>query len=402
MLYGIFFEDINFAADGGLYAELIRNRSFEDNTDHWSWFAKKGSKGSMALETLDLLNTAQDHCLKLTADTIKSGGYVGVQNSGFWGIPVVDKAQYRLSFFAKATEGFTGAIIVSLENSSGNVSYAQQRIANIGTEWKKYTCTLVAGGNNASGRFSMKINAAGSIWLDVISLFPPTFKNRSNGLREDLAQKLDDIHPKFIRFPGGCFVEGNTMVQAFRWKQTIGPVEERPGHSNFWGYKTSDGMGYHEFLQLCEDIGSEPLYVCNVGMSHNETVNLANLNPWVQDALNAIEYANGDTSTIWGKKRKENGHPGSFNMKYIEIGNENGGNVYTSNYNMFYDSIKFYFPEIIPISDVNSTSLKHIEVQDDHYYNSPEWFAENSNRYDKTSRSDPKVYVGDYRGCRER
>jgi alpha-L-arabinofuranosidase len=396
MLYGIFFEDINYAADGGLYAELIRNRSFEESTAYWSLVKKNGSTGSMMSETQNLLNAAQSNCIKLVADTIRPGGFVGIQNTGFWGMNIVDGEPYTLTFYAKAIEGYTGAIIASLENSFGDVCYAQHRIAAIGTEWQKYTCILVADGNNETGRLSLCINAAGTVWIDVVSLFPVTFKNRSNGLRKDLAEKLDDIHPRFMRFPGGCFVEGNTMANAYLWKQTIGPIEERPGHSNFWGYRTSDGMGYHEFLQLCEDLDAEPLYVCNVGMAYNGTVSMANLNPWVQDALNAIEYANGDTATTWGRKRKENGHPEPFNMKYIEIGNENWVEPYTSHYNMFYDSIKYYYPEITTISDVNWPTLNHIEIYDDHYYSSPEWFAQNYNKYDNTSRSGAKVYVGEY------
>jgi alpha-L-arabinofuranosidase len=396
MLYGIFFEDINFAADGGLYAELIRNRSFEESVNYWKMIQGNGSKGSMTIETRNLLNTAQKYCLRLTADTIKPDGFIGIQNTGFWGINVIDKTEYNLSFYAKSVEGFTGVITVSLVNSNGTIQYAYQRIAGLSTNWKKYTCKLIASVNDPAAKFSLSINAAGTVWLDVVSLFPQTFNNRPNGLRKDLAQKLEDLRPAFMRFPGGCFVEGGTMVQAFRWKQTIGPIEERPGHQNFWGYRTSDGMGYHEFLQLCEDIGAEPLYVCNVGMSHNEMVSMANLNPWVQDALNAIEYANGDTSTTWGNKRKVNGHPESFNMKYIEIGNENWVEPYTSHYNMFYDSIKTYYPEMITISNTSWTSLKHIDVYDDHYYSSPEWFAQNSNKYDKTSRTGPKVYVGEY------
>jgi Alpha-L-arabinofuranosidase len=396
-LYGIFFEDINFAADGGLYAELIRNRSFEESTNYWEFGLSAGCKGSMAVETQNLLNSAQTGCLKLTADSLPFKGSVRVMNSGFWGINVVNRTEYSVSFYAKCSKGFDGAVTVSLVNSDGSYSYAQQRIAGLTTDWKKYTCTLVSSGSNALGKFSLSINALGSVWVDVVSVFPPTFNNRPNGLRVDLAQKLKDMHPKFMRFPGGCFVEGANMATgAFRWKETVGPIEERPGHANIWGYRTSDGMGYHEFLQLCEDIGAIPLYVCNAGMSHGGDVSIADLNPWIQDALNAIEYANGDTSTVWGHKRKLNGHPQSFNLKYIEIGNEEWYEPYSSHYNMFYDSIKAYYPDIITISNNNWSSLNHIEVYDYHNYSSPDWFATNSNIFDNLDRKGPKVYVGEY------
>jgi alpha-L-arabinofuranosidase len=396
MLYGIFFEDINNAADGGLYAEMVSNRSFEESLASWQYTTSSGSRGHWAVETEDLLNSAQTMCLKLMADSIGQDGFVAVQNMGFWGMSIVEGTTYELTFYARCSHEFNGAVTASLISSTGFIHYAEQRIANLTTGWKKYTCTLVANATDQHAYLSLSLNGGGTVWFDVVSLFPPTFKNRSNGLRIDLANKLDDMHPAFMRFPGGCFVEGGIMEQAFRWKETIGPIEERPGHNNFWGYRTSDGMGYHEFLQLCEDIGTEPLYVCNVGMSHNESVSVSALNPWIQDAVNAIEYANGDTSTTWGHQRKLNGHPEPFNMKYIELGNEEWYEPYTSHYNLFYDSVKAHYPDITTISNVNWASLNHIEVYDDHYYSSPEWFAQNSNKYDNTSRSGPKVYVGEY------
>jgi len=231
-LYGIFFEDLNFAADGGLYAELIRNRSFEESITYWKLIkGGAGTKCSITIDTKDLLNSAQKNCLKLTVDSIDPNGFVRVYNEGFWGINVVNKTVYNFSFYAKSNVGYNGAITVSLTNASGTNKYAQQRIAGLSKDWKKFSCTLVASGNDPVGVLSLNMNNAGTVWFDVVSLFPPTFNNRPNGLRKDLVKKLKDMHPKFMRFPGGCFVEGADMATgAFRWKQTIGPIEERPGH----------------------------------------------------------------------------------------------------------------------------------------------------------------------------
>ena len=397
-LYGIFFEDINHSADGGIYAELIRNRSFEQSTSYWRLKLGNGSVGSMTTDNLDLLNSAQSGCLKVVADSIAPAGYVGVQNDGYWGVNVVDGREYTLSFYAKASKGFSGAVTAALVGNGGEV-YAQQKIAGLTTDWEKYTCNMVASGNNTTGKLALSINAAGTVWFDVVSLFPPTYNNRSNGLRPDLVQKLVDLHPRFMRFPGGNFIEGDNLTDgAFHWKKTIGPVEERPGHPNTWGYRTSDGMGYHEYLQLCEDIGAEPIYVCNVGMSFGGDAPVSDLGPWIQDALDAIEYADGDTTTTWGHLRKVNGHPAPFNMKYIELGNEEWfPDVYPSHYNMFYDSIKKYYPAIIPISDENwPTLLNSIDMYDYHIYTSTELLAQNSTMFDNADRNGPTVYVGEY------
>ena len=268
---GLFFEDINHAADGGLYAELIRNRSFEDATslDFWSVTTQSGALATATVETQNLLNTSQSQALKLKVSTASLTARAGISNPGFWGINVVNGQQYKLSFFAKCDSIFTGTITASLESSAG-LKYAQATITGIGQGWQKYTCTFTATGNNTNGVFVLSTNSKGTLWFDVVSLFPPTYNNRENGLRPDLAQMLVDLKPAFLRFPGGCFIEGDYLANRFQWKNSIGNIENRPGHSNLWGYRTSDGMGFHEFLQLAEDINAAPLFVVNVGLAHND------------------------------------------------------------------------------------------------------------------------------------
>lgn len=405
--YGIFFEDINHAADGGLYAELLSNRSFEDADTLVSWnkVVSPGATLVASIETAGLLNVAQTKALKLRIATNgAAGSRAGVYNSGFWGIPVVNGRKYKLSFFAKSDANFTGNVVATLGNSS-SVVYAADTIGSLTTEWKKYTLELTAKGNDANARFTLSFNSNGTVWLDVVSLFPPTFKGRENGLRPELAQLLADMKPKFMRFPGGCFVEGDVLANRYQWKNTIGKIENRPGHSNLWGYRASDGMGYHEFLQLAEDIGAKPLYVVNVGLAHNDYQDYTNLNGYIQDALDAIEYANGAITTTYGAMRAANGHPEPFGLEYIEIGNENYfGNNYGNRYSLFYNAIKAKYPNMQLIGNVAAwgtdsptwTFSYPVDYVDEHYYRSPQWFIDQYQKYDSYSRTGPKVYVGEY------
>lgn len=403
---GLFFEDINHAADGGLYAELIRNRSFEDATtpDFWTVTTQGGALATATVETQNLLNTSQSQALKLIVSNASLTARAGISNTGFWGINVVDGQQYKLSFFAKCDSSFTGTITASLESSTG-LKYAQATITGLGQGWQKYTCTLTAKGNNTSGVFVLSTTSKGTLWFDVVSLFPPTFNNRENGLRPDLAQMLVDLKPAFLRFPGGCFIEGDYLANRFQWKKSIGNIENRPGHSNLWGYRTSDGMGFHEFLQLAEDINAAPLFVVNVGLSHNDNQPYNALNGYVQDALDALEYANGEVTTVYGAMRAANGHPAPFNIKYIEIGNENYfGDNYGNRYLQFYNAIKAKYPTVQCIGNVAAwgtdnptwTFSSPVDLVDEHYYRSPQWFINQYNKYDTYSRTGPKIYAGEY------
>ena len=341
--YGIFYEDINHAADGGLYAELIRNRSFEDDTmeqprrrrrtentenrptaekilvDNITAWHKVG----LAAPTLtreNPLNEAQQYAMNLK--TLTAGD--GIRNEGFWGINTVKGTTYKLSFWAKSDKKFKGKLIAALQSKDGQELGKVEIPVNLNAKWKKHTATITATGDDAKAEFLLTTDKGGELQLDVISLFPPTFKNRENGMRPDLAQMLADMHPRFMRFPGGCFVEGQQSPDnAFRWKRTIGPIEQRPGHPNVnWGYRTSDGIGFHEYLQLAEDLGAKPLFVVNVGIWHGGCDPYDKIDSWIQECLDALEYANGPVTSTYGKLRAENGHPEPFNLEYIEIGNE--------------------------------------------------------------------------------
>jgi alpha-L-arabinofuranosidase len=394
--YGIFFEDINHAADGGLYAELIKNRSFEDSPalDSWTKFTQTGASATALLETTGLLNSTQTKALKLSVIQATSTASAGVYNSGFWGINTVKGQQYQLTFYAKCDTAFKGTITASLE-STGSEKYAQSTVTGLTTSWKKFTCTLTATGTNNSARFALSTNSPGTIWFDVVSLFPPTFNNRPNGCRPDLAQLLADMHPRFMRFPGGCFVEGDSLVNRFQWKKTIGNIENRPGHKNLWGYRTSDGMGFHEFLQLAEDIGAKPLYVTNIGVSHTTFQPYTALDDYIQDVLDALEYANGGVTTTYGAMRAANGHPEPFNIEYIEVGNENSwGDNYQNRFILFNAAIKAKYPTVQCIAD--GSVSPNSDYVDEHYYSSPDWFISQYNKYDSYSRTGSKVYTGEY------
>ncbi|HEU4752736.1 MAG TPA: alpha-L-arabinofuranosidase, partial [Armatimonadota bacterium] len=378
----------------------VRNRSFEDaeQPQGWSAVERGGARAALALETATPLNPAHQRSLRVEL-TGAPGGEAGAANEGFWGIPVQEGARYRLSLYARAGGGFSGPLTASLEGADGRV-YARERFRGLSEGWSRFTATLKSGASDPKARLVLSGAGSGTLWLDMVSLFPAeTWKRRANGLRPDLAGLVSDMKPAFVRFPGGCFCEGDRLANAFRWRKTIGPVEERPGHWNLWGYRSTDGLGYHEYLQWCEDLGAEPLFVINCGMAHEDMVPLPQLDPWVQDALDAIEYANGPVTSQWGALRAKNGHPKPFGLKYLEIGNENGwGNTlpaYEARYARFYDAIKQRYPamQLVATTPVKGRPM---DLVDEHFYNSPDWFLANSGRYDRYNRSGTKVYVGEY------
>lgn len=404
-LYGLFFEEINRAGDGGLYAELIQNRSFEDAKEPVAWTLVKGEggDGQMSLDKSVPLNDRNPTALQV--ENLSATGSVGAANSGFNGIAVRERKTCRLSVYARCSEGWSGELTACLENADGSKTYAESPITGVSSVWKMFSTELQPTTTDPAARFVLRVKGQGKVWLDMVSLFPKdTFKGRPNGLRADLAHMLADLKPAFVRFPGGCYVEGNKIANAFRWKDSIGDIARRPGHWNLWGYRSTDGLGYHEYLQMCEDLGAEPLYVINCGMAHEDFVPMDKMGPWVQDALDAIEYANGGTDTQWGKLRAEAGHPAPFNMKYMEIGNENGGPRYHERYALFYDAIKAKYPKMnLVVNDwQGKPDNRPIEILDEHYYNNPRFFLNQADRYDKYDRKAYKVYVGEYavtQGC---
>lgn len=414
-LMGIFFEEINHAGEGGLYAELLGNRSFEDKDGSTDWWSSHGNV-EMKVVTDNMITKAQHHALSVN---FNGSGYI--ENTGYWGIKVVKGETYRFSLWARTneTDHFNGGIHASLVDEQGSRLGGVHIMDAISKEWRKYTVTFTATESCDKASFRLWTASPSSLTLDIISLFPPTFKGHENGLRRDLAQMLADIKPRFVRFPGGCYVEGDyrggLSDNRYRWKTTIGPIEERSGHLNQnWGYYVQDGLGFHEYLQLCEDLNAEALFVVNVGLGHNWLHDYRDLDEYVQEALDAVEYANGDTTTYWGRKRAQNGHPAPFKLKYIEIGNENynfhmdsnrdQSEHYPERYYTFYKAFKEKYPEIVLVGNVESWGTDDpswrndypVEMVDEHYYRSPSWFVNNYEKYDKYDRNGPKVYVGEY------
>ncbi len=396
-LFGIFFEELSSAGDGGLYAELVRNRSFEDNTnnpDYWTFVTNGTAGGMMSLDTSLPLSPSNLTSLRLT---LTNGiGTAGAANSGYWGIPVASGAAYNLGFYARCSSNFQSSITVSLENSNGFILYAWSSVSGVTTGWQHFTTTLTPNATDPAARLVLRIFQPGTMWLDFVSLFPAQrFNNRTNGLRPDLANLLVNLHPSFVRFPGGAWVDGAGVPNFYNWEVTVGNPADREPRWDLWGYTVDNGLGYHEYLQMCEDLGAAPLFVVNCGMDYSTAVTTNQLGPYIQEALDAIEYANGDTNSYWGAQRAANGHPAPFNLQYMEIGNENGGADYDSHYAMFYDAIKARYPQMKLIANTTVTS-RPMDIVDEHYYPSTAWFEQNATHYDSYSRSGPKIFVGEY------
>lgn len=394
VLYGLFFEEINHAGDGGLYAELVRNRSFEDAPQPQAWLlSDNGGKSRIATDTSQPLNANNPRSLRWEID--EGAGRVSLVNEGYWGIAVQKGKRYRLSLHARRDERWRGALTVSLQSANGEV-YAQHTLQGIGTEWKRFSAVLTSRATDPKARLVISTDVPGTVWLDMVSLMPEdTFKRRPNGLRADLAQMLADLKPSFLRFPGGCFVEGSRLSNALRWRDTVGDIAERPSRWCLWGYNSTQGLGLHEYLQMCEDLRAEPLLVVNCGMAHEEVVPLHQLDEWIEDALFAIEYAIGEVSTPAGALRARNGHPEPFRLRFVEVGNENSGPNYEERYARFYDAIKARFPQIQIIAN-SPVRSRPMDILDEHYYSSPEWFISQANRYDRYDRNGPKIFVGEY------
>ena len=405
--YGIFYEEINHAGDGGIYAELIRNGSMEENgskPDYWQTIGN----ATFSISPTNLVNGAQKNAMQLNL----TGEGDGTRNMGYWGIHIVEGQTYKANLWIRTAEGWEGDVTLTLEDSEGaDLGHAVLPVSDAGT-WKKYSAEIVATGNCQQGFFAIRGSKAGQLYIDCVSLFPPTFKGRENGMRIDLAEKLAALHPRFMRFPGGCYIEGGNRYQ---WRHTLGPVEERLGiYNSQWGYPVTNGMGFHEFLQLAEDLGAEPMFVVNMGMGHGWVQDYQHIQDFIQEALDALEYANGDASTVWGAMRIAAGHPEPFGMRLMEIGNENynynfnnnsdQSDHYAERYRQFYDAIKAKWPETVCIGNVESWGTDNpswrnahpVDVVDEHYYKSPDWFAGNYHKYDNSSRTSHKIYNGEY------
>ena len=398
-LWGIFFEDINMSADGGIYPELVRNRSFEDADTPESWTFSSAADGkcqaSIVAANGDMppLNPYNRKSLRIQAD-----GTFTLQNAGYWGMNVVSGESYALKFAARG-DHFNGQLSAKLLSSTGQV-LATARLSRVNDGWKYQTKDLVATGSDAKGKLEISGDGHGVLFLDMVSLMPKkTWKN--HGLRMDLAESLDELRPGFMRFPGGCWVEGDDFAHMNHWKNTVGNIDVRTPLWNIWGYNATHGLGFYEYLQLAEDLGAEPLFDINVGMSHKETVPMDRMAEWQQDAVDAVEYANGPTNSIWGARRAAAGHPASFNLKYMEIGNENGGPDYLERWPLMVNAIHAKYPYIQFIANTDlrgrpGPKAPAPDIVDEHYYETPESFMRRADQYDKYDRHGPKIFVGEY------
>lgn len=400
-LFGIFFEDINLSADGGLYAELIRNRSFEDadTLQYWTFI---GANNKSTANIIKANVNSQPPVPPLNPYNRKSlfidfDGSFKLENNGYWGIHVVSGERYLFKLAACAVDGLKTPLQVKIVSVEGAV-LSSGEISGITSEWKYYPLVLTASGSSSNARLEISGSGNGKLFLDMVSLIPEkTWKN--SGLRIDLAESINALKPTFLRFPGGCWVEGEDLAHMNNWKKTIGNVDTRTPLWNIWGYNATHSLGYHEYLQLSEDLGAEPLFCINAGISHREVVPMDQMGQWIQDALDAIEYANGPVTSVWGSIRAKNGHPAPFNLKYLEIGNENGMAPYAERWELFVEAIHDKYPDIVLIA--NEWAGGHPknpkpQIVDEHYYSNPNWFIWNSNKYDSYDRNGSKIFVGEY------
>ena len=387
-LWGIFFEDINLSADGGIYPELVRNLSFEDKTTPVDW---KITGATATIDDRKPLNPFNRNALCLKTD-----GKFSVENDGYWGMNIVQGEGYTFKLAARG-EKYDTPLVVKIVSPNG-VVLASGELAGIGNNWKYQTLDLTATGSDPEAHLEISGDGKSVLFLDMISLVPKkTWKD--HGLRIDLAESLAGLHPKFMRFPGGCWVEGDDFAHMNYWKHTVGSLDTRTPLWNIWGYYATHGLGYHEYLQLAEDLGAEPLFCINVGMSHKEVIPMDRMSQWVQDALDAIEYANAPTNSVWGARRAAAGHPAPFHLKYLEIGNENGGAAYHERWPLFVKAIRAKHPEIKLVANHwqgGYPSKPKADIVDEHFYDTPEFFMRHATHFDQYDRTAPKVFVGEY------
>jgi alpha-L-arabinofuranosidase len=404
-LYGLMTEEINHSYDGGLYAEMVSNRNFHADWSgvlDWYLVEKGDAEAKMSVDETTGPSAALPHSLRLDVSSAGAQSSAGLLNTGYWGMAVRPNTTYHGSFFAKVSSAAVGPVTVALiANQTGRV-LALTQVTGIGTDWKQYAYTLKTRAVEPSQANHLSITVAhpGSLWLCLASLFPPTYHDRSNGNRVDLMEKLAAMHPSFLRFPGGNYLEGNSMKEWYDWKKTIGPLVDRHGHPSPWGYFSTDGLGLLEFFEWCEDLHMQPLLAVYAGYSLNgEHVDAGPaLEPYVQDALDEIEYATGSADTKWGAQRIADGHPQPFRLTYIEIGNEDQFDrtgSYDARYAQFYKAIKAKYPDLQLIATTPIKSMKP-DVLDDHYYVRATEFFHDATHYDKTDRSGPKIFVGEW------
>lgn len=404
-LYGLMTEEINYSYDGGLYAELLRNRiprSGFDGAAYWAITLKGTAQAHLSVEAADGPSAAVHSSLKLDVASAGAGSPAGVENEGYWGIPLRPRTTYKASFYAKTSR--PGALVtVTLLDDRTGAPIVQKTVSGVGKEWKQFSTELTTPADLQAGsrhHLVYSVTEPGTFQITLASLFPPTYHDRPNGNRADLMEKLAAMHPAFLRLPGGNYLEGDEIADRYPWKQTIGPLVDRPTHPSPWGYRSSDGLGFLEFLEWCEDLRIEPVLGVYAGYSlkgaHVEPGPA--LEPFVQNALDEIEYVTGGPDTRWGAERVKDGHPLPFPLRYVEIGNEDWfdkSGSYDGRYGQFYDAIKARYPNLQLIA---TTAVKGhpVEILDEHYYRSTDEMYSDADHYDKTPREGQKIFVGEW------
>jgi alpha-L-arabinofuranosidase len=421
-MWGIFFEDINFGADGGLYAELVKNRSFEfpEPLMGWKEVKSEDATGSLEIQDVEPISPAQPHYLRIKTDNPAEG--YGVENEGFRGMGIRAGASYNFSVTARAVEGEPRLRLVLM--SYDDRELGSTRLGTPASGWKQYTATLRPASSSGRAYLRILVEKRGTVDLDLVSLVPEdTWKGRPNGLRADLVQLLADLKPGFLRFPGGCIVEGRDLTNRYQWKNTIGDPSERRLIMNRWNteyperpapdYFQSFGLGFFEYFQLCEDLEAEPVPVVNCGMAcqfnSGQVAPLEELDSYIHDALDLVEFANSPPAAFWGAKRAALGHPEPFHLRFLAVGNEQWGPAYVERFTRFAQAIKTRHPEIQLIAaagpdpagerfDLLWSKWRELKVDlvDEHFYRPPEWFLGNVRRYDTYPRTGPKVFAGEY------
>ena len=405
-LYGLMTEEINYSYDGGLYAEMVRNRTFQDHDwsgiAHWNIEHIGNSVASMDIDPKDGPSEALQHSLLVNIKQADSANPAGVRNEGYWGMAVRPNTGYKGSLYAKTDTADLGSLSISLVDERTGKTLAATTVSGVSQKWAQYKFALTTGKVEATSQAHLLLTAehAGKLWLDVVSLFPPTYNNHPNGNRADLMEMMAAMHPKFLRMPGGNYLEGNTIADRFPWKKTLGPLVDRPTHPGTWSYRSSDGLGLLEFLEWTEDLKIDPVLAVYAGYSLRGAHIDAGpaLQPFVDEALEEIEFATGDPSTKWGQVRTALGHPAPFPVKYVEIGNEDSfdkSGSYEGRYAQFYKAIKAKHPDLQLIA---TTPLKNMkpDVLDDHYYKHADEFFEDVKHYDTVDRNGPKIFVGEW------
>jgi alpha-N-arabinofuranosidase len=420
-LYGLMTEEINYSYDGGLYAEMVRNRTFGGD---WSgilhWYLVEEGNSEVAISVDRTTGPSDTLKFSMLVDVKKADEHdpAGVLNEGYWGMPLHPDTTYQGSFYAKADSADLGPITVSLVGNQSGKTLAAAQVAGVDSDWKQYKFTLKTGAlePSAANHLRITVGHTGKLWLNLVSLFPPTYHNRVNGNRVDLMEKLAEMHPAFLRFPGGNYLEGDHISERYQWKKTIGPLVDRPTHPSPWHYHSSDGLGLLEFLEWCEDLKMNPVLAVYGGysMAQEHVAPGKDLEPYVQDALDEIEYVSGSVDTKWGAIRAQNGHPAPFKLTYVEIGNEDWfdrSGSYDGRFTQYYNAIKARYPDLQLIATAPVKSVKP-DVIDEHFYvratqffddtthydpptsdTPPKW---ENGRYDKADRNGPKVFVGEW------